>query len=177
MKKYIILAIFLVGGLPTFALALGPQFGVDYVMLTTDIDGHTAKPSALQLRIENGILPGVSIEGVLATGAGDDDFNNCFPPGCTIKLTNMLGFFAKAGAPIAPGSEIYGRLGFATLKYEDETGASEDDSGLAYGIGAAFGIAPTMSMVLEYNWWPDMDLGGGFTLETTALSLGLKIGF
>ena len=177
VKKLLGLLIVTIAIYSSAVSAQGIRFGIDYMQLTTDIEGFEAKPSAVQFRLIKPINNFVDIEGDLAFGISDDAFTDCTGPGCSIELSSMLGFFGIFGTDSTARARIYGKAGFAIIEYEDDLGVSEDDSGIAFGIGGSVRLGKSSFIVLEYNQLPDLDVGFGFTLETTALSLGFQTSF
>ena len=121
-------------------------------------------------------------------GLSDDEISEFDPffgrVSLGVELTNMLGVYTKIHADLGANGQIYGQLGLVQLKYDVEAeifgeSASEsyDDIGVAFGFGASFGLSEQAAIVFEYNQYPDVDIEDVADLETTSLSVGVRVSF
>lgn len=174
MKKLLRILIITIATYSSAVAAQGARLGIDIMQLQADIIGLVGKPTALQLRLAKPVNNFIDLEGDLAFGISDADFNNCNFPGCTIELSSMLGIFGVLGTDSNARGRIYAKAGFALIEYKFDNGLKEDDSGFAFGVGGRFRITRSSSIVLEYNQLPDTDIGAGLTIDTTTLSIGFQ---
>ena len=173
---------------------------IDYLMLDSEFGSENFDTTALQLKLVNPISPNADIEGVIAFGLDDDSLEETetfFDPtlgNITVTATleaqlgNMIGVFIKGHTGNDSAMQFFGRIGFAMVQIDyDATLAvsglgsisdsgSEDDSGIAFGFGAAFAVSDTDAFTIEYSQLPDVDFEG-IDIETTALSLGYQMSF
>lgn len=147
------------------------SIGIDYLMMTAELNGAEAEPSAIQLRVSTGLTPIVDIEGILATSLDDDKF----PGGATIDLSSLTGVYAKAGFDAIPLINIYGKLGYVSYEFEFSGGAKVDDSGVAYGVGVEIDIPVLGTIIVEQNFYPDIE-DSGVKIETSVFSIGYHVG-
>lgn len=85
--------------------------------------GSVDSNGIVQARLGAKLNPWLSVEGEAALGFEDDG------------LDNQFGFFGKAGVPVSPSVELFGRAGWA------RTDGRRDGDGFAYGAGAQWNPA------------------------------------
>lgn len=191
MKKIITVIAAVLFTFSVHAKAEGVKFGVDYLMLSSEVDVLDFDTSAIQFRISNELNPYFDLEGVLALGIGDDTYTIADPTGTvsvTGQLGNMFGIFAKLHSDSSSPFQIFGRVGLAMVEYDIDTfidvpgfitgSASEsfDDTGIAFGVGASFNITDKSAIVAEYSKLPDVD-ADGIDIETDMISIGFQMSF
>ena len=187
MKKIITIIVAALFSLSANAMAAGLKVGVDYLMLSSEIDGLDFDTSAVQVRFSNGVGPNFDVEGVLALGLSDDTFTDSDPFflgdfSVTGELANMFGVFAKLHSDPTSGFQVFGRLGLVMVEYDIDidtqnfgsVSKSYDDTGIAFGVGAAFNFSETSAIVAEFSKWPDVDFEG-VDVETDVISIGFQI--
>jgi hypothetical protein len=181
MKKIITTIVVSLLALSTNAMAEGQKVGVDYVKLSSEIEGLDFDTSAVQIRYSNGVAPNIDVEGVFALGI-DDDTVTLGDISVTGELGHMFGVFAKFHSDSNSGFEAFARVGFALVEYdididiENLVSGSEsfDDTGIAFGVGASFNFSETSAIVVEYSKLPDVDFEG-VDIETDAISIGFQL--
>jgi opacity protein-like surface antigen len=96
----------------------------------------------------------------------------------------MLGVFAKLHSDSYSGMQIFGRVGLAMVDIDldmsvetvGSVSESYDDTGLAFGVGAAFNISDSSAIVAEYSILPDVDFEG-LDIETDTIAVGFQMSF
>lgn len=164
----------------------GMRLGVDYLMLSSDIEPASFDTSAIQGRFFNQIAPNVGVEVTVALGVGDDTYNDTDPFllgdfSVTTKLANMIGVFARAESDPASGFQVFGRVGLARVDVDVDIDTqnfgsgseSYDDTGLAFGVGVSYSFDQNIGIVAEFAKWPDVDFEG-VDVDTDVLSIGLQ---
>ncbi|MBT8084974.1 MAG: porin family protein [Woeseia sp.] len=169
--------------------AQAAKLQIDYLMLEADLeDVDEFEPDALQLKIINPVGPGADVVGVFAFGASDDEieeFDPFFGPvSLSVDLATMFGIYFRAHGDLGANGQIFGQLGLVQLEYDLDAeisglsgSESYDDTGLAFGFGASFGLSDQAALVIEYNQLPDVDVEDIADIETTSLSVGLQVSF
>jgi opacity protein-like surface antigen len=187
MKKIIITIVAGLFALSANAMAEGLKVGVDYLMLSSEIEEADFDTSAVQIRFSNGVGPNIDIEGVFALGLSDDTYRDSDPIflgdfSVTGELSHMFGVFAKLHSDSISGFQVFGRLGLASVEYDVDVDSqnlgsgseSYDDTGLVFGVGASFNFSETSAIVVEYSKLPDVDIEGT-DIETDAISIGFQM--
>jgi len=186
MKKIIATIVVSLLALSTNAMAEGQKVGVDYLQVSSEIDGLDFDTSAVQIRFSNGIAPNIDVEGVFALGISDDTYTEFDPffgnVSVTGELGNMFGVFAKFYSDPNSGFQVFGRVGLAMVKIDIDidiqnlgsVSESYDDTGIAFGAGASFNFSETSAIVVEYSKLPDVDFEGT-DIETDAISIGFQM--
>lgn len=166
----------------------------DFLTLDSEYEVLDFDTSALQIKFINELSPNIDIEGVLAIGISDDGItvsDGISTVSFEIELENMFGVFLKLHSGNGQDAhQFFGRVGFARMSIDFSAAISdpssgnlsasdsEDDTGIAFGIGALFSTSETGAFTIEYNQFPDVDLlGNGSDFETSALSIGYVITF
>lgn len=112
-----------------------------------------------------------AIETVVGKGVIDDDVVST---GFDFELKSIVGISAVGiFPPIAETFNIYGKLGFAQLKYDDSDGDASGGSGIMFGIGAAFDITEEIVFTFEYIEYPNGEYDDFFIdIEANTLNIG-----
>ncbi|MDO5691787.1 MAG: porin family protein [Pseudomonadota bacterium] len=63
------------------------------------------------------------------------------------KPKNMFGVFVKPKVALGDSAELYGRLGYASAKFD---GDDKRRNGVAWGLGAAYRFTPELSITADY---------------------------
>lgn len=107
----------------------------------------------------------ISLEGHLATGGSDrvDDR--------TVELDSLYGFFVRGDIPISRYANLYGLVGYSTLKTGFEDG-SDTDSSISFGVGGDFAVANNTSLSVDWIRYI-----GETDYNYSALSLGARWDF
>jgi outer membrane immunogenic protein len=142
MKRLILLAAMAL----TAALAVAPAsaqlyVGGGYTVFQADVDDDDVNLGAVMGRLGYEFLPVFAVEGEVALGVQDDDFDVLGTP-VDIGIDNEVGGFVVGKLPLL-GMDLFGRVGYANFSIDaDAAGASAapDGSGMAYGGGVNFNI-------------------------------------
>lgn len=114
--------------------------------------------------------PNFAFEGMFGFGIVDGTLR---ASGYTLKGTvdSTIGLFVRPKVDVSPDFQIYGRLGFAKSSVTGSVigfsrALSSSDSDLVYGVGAAFRLSPTLSIVGDYMTYYNKDgvTAGGFSV-------------
>lgn len=189
MKK--LLTLLLVSAIVTFGSmsAQAAKLQIDYMMLEADLeDVDEFEPNAIQLKVINPVGPSTDIMGVFAFGISDDEIEEFDPffgtVSLSVDLATMFGAYVRAHADLGANGQIFGQLGLVQLKYDLDAeisglsgSESYDDTGVAFGFGASFGLSDQAALVIEYNQLPDVDVEDIADIETTSLSVGIQMSF
>jgi opacity protein-like surface antigen len=191
MKKIITAIAAVLFTFSVHAKAEGVKFGVDYLMLSSEVDILDFDTSAIQFRISNELNPYFDLEGVLAFGVSDDTYTESDPLAGTASITgqlgNMFGIFAKLHSESSSPFQIFGKVGLVMVEYDldffiDSPGLvgsasqSYDDTGIAFGVGASFNVSDKVAIIAEYSILPDVDFEG-IDIETDTLGVGILMSF
>ena len=159
------------------------------MMLDADLeDVEEFEPTAIQLKFINPVGPHTEFLAVFALGISDDEIEESDPIIGTVSLgvdlANMFGVYGRAHADLGTNAQVFGQLGLVLIKYEIEVeifdvsdSESYDDTGLALGFGVSFDLSDQAALVFEYNRFPDVDVEDIADIETTSLSVGIKMTF
>jgi opacity protein-like surface antigen len=153
----------------------GPYGGINFSQFSYDQSGA----SSASLTSFGGVLgtvisPHFAVEARAGIGLNDDQVN----VGSTTVAVDLNSYFSgylKGILPLAPRFGIYGLAGFTIGKFTGNSGVlylSKWKSDFSYGAGVEFGLAPTTSLVVE---WQRMFEGSGYNLD--AVSVGLNFRF
>jgi outer membrane autotransporter protein len=185
MKRFAIAAAAAIAMLSTGAQAqTSPFYGeVGYTVLKFKAEGQpNLKPSALRGIVGYEFHPNLAVEGMLAFGVSNDDFNVDDGLGgvanVEVKLQHAYGIYVKPKFNVTPQFEVFGRLGYNRIKTKETDtafGASESfsdsDGDFAYGLGAAYRFNPRMSVGLDYMRYFDKD---GGKIDGVTVSFGYR---
>lgn len=109
---------------------------------------------------------GVEAEGVI--GVADDDFG-----GVSVELDHLVGVYGKGIWPVSDTVDLYGRAGVVEGELSVSGGgfgASDSDTGIAYGVGGTLDLTDRMYARGDYTRY-DID---SLEADTFTLSLGLR---
>ena len=114
------------------ALAQGQfEIGAGY----SNFDADSADLGALTARGTYFFTPHFGAEGEVSVGVKDDDVG-----ASKVKLNNSVAAFGVAQMPVSERVDLFARAGYATneykVKYPGSGSLSDNDDGLAYGVGA-----------------------------------------
>lgn len=168
----------------TLAASPGDTYlGVGFSQLTYSENGFPDfNPTMLGLRAGYYMNRNFSVEGRLGIGIGDDSKPvNVFIPGMgtfdgdiTVEVDTLMGIYAVGHFPASDSFGFYGFLGFnnADITATATSGGtsssySDNDSDLAFGIGAEFKVSPASAINLEYGNFYDED-----TVSVDAITIG-----
>ena len=154
---------------------LGHYGGILFSQISYDQSGA----SSASLTNFGGVLgtvlsPHFAVEARAGLGLNDDQIN-VGGTTATVDLSSYFSGFVKGILPLAPRFGIYGLAGFTIGKFAGDTGAvflNKWASDFSYGAGVEVGLAPTMSLGVE---WLRMFEGSGYNLD--AVSVGLNFRF
>ena len=169
--------------------AQATYFQIDYMMLEADLeDVEEFEPDAVQLKFINPVGPSTDIMGVFAFGISDDEIEEFDPffgtVSLSVDLATMFGVYVRGHADLGANGQLFGQLGLVQLEYDLDAeisglsgSESYDDTGVAFGFGASFGLSDQAALVIEYNQLPDVDVEDIADIETTSLSVGFQMSF
>jgi opacity protein-like surface antigen len=121
---------------------------------TEDGDTYKSSPNAVRGIVGYEIHPNLAIEGMLAFGMGSDNLSGPgVPSGTKLEVDNAYGLFLKPKTKLNEKLEVFGRLGYANVKYKISylgRSTNESDDSLSYGAGLSYAIASNISLNLDY---------------------------
>jgi hypothetical protein len=144
--------------------------------LSTSTTSMGASPSAVQARVGSLLHEYFAVEGAVALGASDDNFND----NTKGELKTMFAINALGRLPLGENAEVFGRLGMAKLDVKISDGpynGTHDDTGPLYGIGIGVTFSEYSTIAMEYVRLPDVDLPGGAKLETSSINISYRLRF
>ena len=177
MKKTVVIATLL--SLSTVTYAEGWYLGLAYSSLEAELESGGIKrdsnPDGINLMPGYKFSKNFAVEGLLGTGISDDRVEN---ESFDFELKSVLGVSAVGILPLSKHFDLYGKVGFAQVEYDDSDGDSADASGAMFGIGAAFNVTERFGFNLEYVQYPDGEYDDfNIDIEANALNLGVYYNF
>jgi len=163
------------------AMAASPgdtYIGVGFSQLTYSEDGFPDfNPTMLGLRAGYYLNRNFSVEGRLGLGIADDTKGvnyGGFSGDINVEVDSLMGVYAVGHFPASDSFGFYGFLGFnnADITATATSGGtsfsySDDDSDIAFGIGAELKVSPASTINLEYGNFYDED-----TVSVDAITIG-----
>jgi len=133
------------------------ELGYTQVTLaSSDSTAPSIKPSALRAIVGYELNRNFSVEGMVAMGIADGTADLATSAGtlnAKTKIDSMYGVFAKAKAEVAPGVELFGRLGYSkanlTTTVASGSGSASFD-GASWGLGASYAVSPGVALNVDY---------------------------
>lgn len=152
----------------------GPYGGIIFSQLGYDQSGA----SSAHLTNLGGVLgqvisPHFAIEGRFGLGVDDDRIEVGTVP-VNIDLDYYVSGFLKGILPLAPRFGLYGLAGLTIGKFSasrDTTYLNKWESDFSYGAGVEFGLAPTLSLGVE---WLRLFEGSGYNLDAVSILLNFR---
>jgi hypothetical protein len=148
---------------PAFAQTVDGSIG------WSTIEAQGADLSQITGRVNWGFNDIFGIEGEASFGIDDATVTvaNPAPPPATItgtvEVKHQLGVFGTAGFPLGENGRVFGRVGYATTKFEGVIaglGAADvTDEGFAYGVGVQFLFDGVNGIRGDYTNYDFDDLG------------------
>jgi len=162
-------------------------YELQYMFVDSDLKGDSFEPHALQFKYIKPYSPMIELEAMIALGINEKKITRKEAPFGTftqkLRLSNIIGVFAKAHAELEPTVRLYGHIGLARVEYNISTSISgvtpdgtESDSGFAYGFGLSFAVFEKGAFIIEYDQYPDIAESNS-TINTAALSVGYQMPF
>jgi hypothetical protein len=162
------------------AYAENNYVAADLMFLDMDLTANNtsmgASPTAVQARVGSFLLEYLGVEGAVALGASDDNFND----NSTGELKTLFAINALGRLPLGKSAEAYGRVGMAKIDIKinnDQYNGTHDDTGLLFGIGIGVTFSEYSTIAMEYDQLPDVDLPGGGKVETTSINISYRLQF
>ena len=154
------------------------SFGATVLDLPMDLS-----PTGLIGRLGSNIDENFSVEGRLGLGLSDDTItatDGIDTASISLELDTLIGVYGLGHLMLNESSSIYALIGFtkvdgtvsASLTGFGSGSASEDETGLSYGIGADIGVGNNVSLNIEYAQYINKS-----DFEISALSACVKFGF
>jgi hypothetical protein len=162
------------------AMAQGGYIGIDLGTIDAELsaDGfsetYRAEPTALRVRGGGLFSKHFALEGYIGLGLADDEIGGT---GLDFELTQLIGANAVGIIPLGNVFSLYGKLGIASVEFEDGDGDKYDDMGLTYGFGVKFNTGSVGAVVIEYAVLPDAvndEYGIDLNVESEMLSIGYE---
>ncbi len=124
---------------------------VGYTGLDYKEPGLKVSPAMVRGVVGYEFTPHLAVEGMVGLNGGSDSSS-----GTTLKVDNMVGVFGKVQAPVTDALKVYGRLGLARTSLK-ANGASDSDTGVAYGAGVTYDLSKTTYLNADYTKYHDRD--------------------
>ena len=184
VKTRLLIAVLLLGGYSQGSLAVGPgpgvYIGVGAGQVTVELDdAPDLEPSVLVFRVGKMFDENVGIEGRLGGGTSSDDTDFDligFDASLEVEVENFYGIYGVGRLPLGDSFAVYGLLGFTSMSIDVsldspiiEGSASEDESGLSFGVGGSWSPSDRFAFSLEYMSYLDED-----DFAASSVSLGVQ---
>lgn len=136
--------------------AEGPYMGFSLGRMDYSEDGlDSITPTTGQFIVGAPINRNLALEARLGTGLGRSSTD-----GYGVEARTMYGGYLKGLLPLSPAVSLYGLAGLQGLNLRRNFGeGSSHDAGLAFGLGADFGLGDGMHVSLE---WQRLASGSNF---------------
>lgn len=169
-------------------LAEASHFELQYMFMEADLDDANFEPDAV---LYKHIIPYnsfINLEGIVAIGVTKEkEYRKTGVAGTYTQkliLSNMLGIMANISGHLEPKVHAYVHFGLVRMDYDLSTpswvvggpNGSQSQTGLAYGFGLSLHVLEKGAFIVEYNEFPDVDVGNK-SIKTTALSVGYQVPF
>ncbi len=144
---------------------------VSYLAATHKESDVTYRPAAIRLAGGADVIPGLGLEAMLAFGAKDGESGTK-----SAQLSTLAGVYVKPHAEIAPGVDVYARVGYTNLSWSTKAsagGAATDKTGNSpsYGVGLNYTVTDKVTVGADYMSYYNKD---SVTLTGIAVSVGIK---
>jgi len=161
------------------AMAQQGYFGADFSFVNAEFEfnaipgTYESDPTALRFRGGAELNENVALEGVIGLGLQDDEIEQT---DLELGLESMFGVYAVGLLPLDRTFSLYGKVGFVAIEYELDSGESDDDTGVSFGIGAKLNVDRNAAMIIEYTVLPEIEDAAG-SLESDMISIGAQFAF
>ncbi len=144
---------------------------VSYLAATHKQSGVTYRPAAVRLSGGADVMPGLGLEAMLAFGAKDGESG-----AKSAQLSSLAGVFVKPHAELAPGVDVYARVGYTNMSWSTKAsagGAATEKTGNSpsYGVGLSYTVTDRMTVGADYMSYYNKD---SVKLTGVAVSVGIK---
>ena len=140
---------------------------VGHTWVNAEKSGRTYSPTALRLVAGYGITENLAAEAMLVTGLAGSNISGSNTGGSyqiDAKVSPSYGLFLKPRVQFGASNEneLFGRIGYFKSRYDaalkagsGTTDASGDQSDVAIGAGAKFGLAKDTHLTVDYMRYAD----------------------
>ena len=164
MKKIALASVLATAAISVQAQTYG-EIGYTSTTFKETVDGFAVKasPSAIRAILGYELNPNLAVEGMVAIGMGGASIkvNDVSIPGLELKIENAVGVYLKPKMKLNDAVEVFGRLGYASVKGTlSATGLGSDsgtDNSFSYGAGLSYAIDPKMSLNGDYMQYLSKD--------------------
>lgn len=164
MKKIALASVLATAAIGVQAQTYG-EIGYTSTTFKETVDGFTVKasPSAIRAILGYELNPNLAVEGMVAIGMGGASIkvNDVSIPGLELKIENAVGVYLKPKMKLNDAVEVFGRLGYASVKGTlSATGLGSDsgtDNSFSYGAGLSYAIDPKTSLNGDYMQYLSKD--------------------
>ncbi len=125
---------------------------VGYLAATYKEPSLTVRPAALRVVAGMDVHPNLAVQGLAGFNVKAGDGTSGGSP-VEVKLTSVLGLYAKPKMDVSPDLELFGRLGFANVNRGSKVGttsSSDSGSSLSYGLGASYRVTKDVNIGVDY---------------------------
>jgi opacity protein-like surface antigen len=164
MKKIALASVLAAAAIGVQAQTYG-EIGYTSTTFKETVDGFTVKasPSAIRAILGYELNPNLAVEGMAAIGMGGASIkvNDVSIPDLKLKVENAVGVYLKPKMKLNDAVEVFGRLGYASVKgtlYATGLGSdSGTDNSFSYGAGLSYAIDPKTSLNGDYMQYLSKD--------------------
>lgn len=174
----IAVAVGLVVSTINFASAENSYFETSYSLINYSEPGLSAKPTALRGIYGVKTSDSLAYEGMLGLGLASSTTSYANIK-FDIKMTSMIGVYAKGTTKLSDSVEAFGRFGLTHLNdsanatYNGKsTSFSSNGGSLSYGAGLKFNMSKDYDFVVDYMSYYNKD-----SVKFTGTSLGVSVKF
>ena len=119
MKKIALASVLATAAISVQAQTYG-EIGYTSTTFKETVDGFAVKasPSAIRAILGYELNPNLAVEGMVAIGTGGASIkvNDVSIPGLELKIENAVGVYLKPKMKLNDAVEVFGRLGYASVK-------------------------------------------------------------
>lgn len=152
--KVLGVALLLAGAQAQTKVQSGPLYGeLGYAPVKISFAGYSITPKVLRGMLGYEVNPNLAVEGMLGLGVSDGS-TTVSGVRVTGEVDHMIGLYLKPKVTVTPELELFARAGIVRNKVTASVPAavwtgSDTQSDVSYGLGLAYSINKTTSLVVD----------------------------
>lgn len=158
-----------------------------YGIHEVESESESGYGGALRLTVGGEITRFFALEGFVGMGYMDVEFDSDSDYSdydYELSLDRLMGVNAVGILPLGRIVELYGKIGYVSLSYEDKYDDEFEEKGVAFGVGAKFNTGSVGAVTVDYYVLPDASVeesedfyDGRFEYEATVESAFFAVGY